>query len=55
MTCQVGVAVVVLQQADVGVELPLRDQHRAEALDRHVGERKGLLKTMPKCAPSSRL
>src|SRR5436305_15124151 len=36
---EVLLAVRAMQQVHVAVELPLRDQHRAETLDRHVGER----------------
>ena len=36
-TVEIGVEVGSAQQRDVVVELAFGDQHRAEALDRHVG------------------
>ena len=36
---EIGVGMGALQQREIGVELLLGDQHRAEALDRHVGQR----------------
>ena len=48
---EVGVEVRTPQQIEVAVKLPVRDQNRAEALDRHVGERKEMVENNPVALP----